>query len=100
MRAVLHPSIGLAACLLSFLTLCCGKEPQADERPSILILTADDWNWPQSAEVRDPNINIPKERLSRELDEELTRTGDPRFAARHEEVFYIPHYRNVEQRKK
>jgi uncharacterized sulfatase len=41
-----------------------------------------------------------KERLSRELDEELTRTGDPRFADRHEEVFYIPHYKNVERRKK
>jgi uncharacterized sulfatase len=37
--------------------------------------------------------------LSTMLEEELTRTGDPRIEGRHEEVFYEPHYQNVESRK-
>lgn len=32
--------------------------------------------------------------LSKDLDYELRRTGDPRIMGKHEEVFYIPHYEN------
>jgi len=49
--------------------------------------------------AEDEKFKAIKEELSRELKEELTRTGDPRIQGRHEEVFYIPHYKNLEQRE-
>jgi len=37
------------------------------ERPNILLMMADDWNWPHALEVDDPNILTPTfDRLARE----------------------------------
>ena len=32
---------------------------QSERPPNILILMADDWNWPQSEGVTDPNLQTP-----------------------------------------
>ena len=54
---------GLAVGALS----SCTKKPAKDPRPNILILMADDWNWPHSQEVNDPNIQTPTfDRICRE----------------------------------
>lgn len=50
--------------------------------------------------AEDEDYAAVKEKLSSELGEELKRTGDPRWDGRHEEVFYIPHYKNEELRRK
>ena len=40
--------------------LACGRVPaEPEQRPNILILMADDWNWPQSQGVSDPNLQTP-----------------------------------------
>jgi arylsulfatase A-like enzyme len=59
----------VAALLFIWLALCsqaCGAPEPAPEagsrattRPNILILMADDWNWPQSQDVVDPNLSTP-----------------------------------------
>lgn len=41
--------------------------PLPEQRPNILILMADDWNWPQSEGVSDPNLETPTfERIAAE----------------------------------
>ncbi len=53
----------LGCALLSCAVLSCRAEPAPapglEARPNILILMADDWNWPQSAGVLDPNLRTP-----------------------------------------
>ena len=48
---------------LAVLGLACGRAPEPTEEPerppNILILMADDWNWPQSENVSDPNLRTP-----------------------------------------
>ena len=43
------------------------EAPLPEQRPNILILMADDWNWPQSEGVSDPNLETPTfERIAAE----------------------------------
>ncbi len=51
---------------VAVLGLSCGGAPAepgisapTTSRPNVLILMADDWNWPQSEEVDDPNLRTP-----------------------------------------
>lgn len=44
--------------------------------------------------AENPEFSGIKDQLSKDLDQELRRTGDPRILGRHEEVFYIPHSEN------
>jgi uncharacterized sulfatase len=51
------------------LIACAGPEPDSStaSRPNILILMADDWNYPQSQGLEDPNVQVPTfERIARE----------------------------------
>lgn len=57
--------------------------------PYQLVNVADD---PSYAEIRN--------RVATELEAELRRTGDPRIDDRHEEVFYLPHQRQAEARRR
>jgi len=44
----------------TLLVLACRWGPEDPQRrPNILILMADDWNWPQSEGVSDPNLQTP-----------------------------------------
>ncbi len=52
--AVTH---GLSAFLLAIGSVRDAVVPES--RPNILILMADDWNWPQSEGVSDPNLQTP-----------------------------------------
>jgi len=52
--------MGLTLLGVTLLVLACRKDQEAHHpRPNILILMADDWNWPQSEGVTDPNILTP-----------------------------------------
>ncbi len=82
--------------MASLVVLCplsfhCHKGPRPDERPNIL-------NQLMNL-AEDEKFKAITEELSRQLNEELTRTADPRIQGRHEEVFYIPRYKNLERRE-
>jgi len=47
---------------------------------------------------QDPAYAAVKAKLASELEEELRRTKDPRILGTFEEVFYIPHYKNMKKR--
>jgi len=52
--------MGLTLLGVTLLVLACRKEQETQHpKPNILILMADDWNWPQSEGVTDPNILTP-----------------------------------------
>jgi len=53
-------SLGLTLLGITLFVLACRPGPDdLRPRPNILILMADDWNWPQSEGASDPNLQTP-----------------------------------------
>jgi len=49
------------------MAISCAARPEVPARPNVVILMADDWNWPQSEMVADPNLRMPTfDRIVRE----------------------------------
>jgi N-sulfoglucosamine sulfohydrolase len=66
-RGTRNAGMSLATVVIACLGLAWGPASTHETRPNILILTADDWNWPQSQGVEDPNLSMPTfDRIVRE----------------------------------
>ncbi len=58
---------GIGTAALGFSSFFHMKCAPKDRSPNILIFMADDWNWPHSQDVNDPNIHTPTfDRICRE----------------------------------